>query len=335
MAWQLKVPSGSRYEMFSIPLRPEGIGRALAYTWDVLAPLPAARIDFWGKNLLHDALPGTGAYIRVLLGLAVTIACLWTLRRRAAAWTLFLVTAGGVWLSIQKETGGLRHHGHLLMAFVGASWILAWQGRSKAKAGAAGEGPPAGGEPALAYGSRPNGPKTRSPGAPLFAAVCILQFFAGAHASVMDWIYPFSGSAEAAELVRQQVPPDALVIAHRDFAGAAVAARLNRPFLYVESNTRGTHIDFNRQRERRVEASALVELTLREASQSGRTVFLLLNREPNLPNPFPVGNLVGRTRQTAIQSDEVYLLYAVAPPPGPTSAPVSVAASAPASALAR
>ena len=194
------------------------IGRAVSTIgtlWRAFVPVPTPGLHFWNSNML-DSFP----LLACILGLVIAALAFQQFRSSPKALTCWTVGAGGLLLfTYVKYLGCQRHHGHLFLAFLAASWLMAADRNRRARAD---------GGPAQGVG--------RSCG--WIYAVLIVQLLVGVYASIMDLAHPFSASQAAAAYIRDNRLDGSLIVADYDYAAVPVVGRLDRPRVYYPRSER-------------------------------------------------------------------------------------------------
>jgi hypothetical protein len=190
---------------FDWPLLQSAVGSI----WRAFVPVPIPGLHFWNTNVL-DPFP----LLAGLCGAVIAALVTWRFRSSVPALICWALGAGGVVLfSYLKNPGEQRHHGHVFLAFLAASWLLA-AGRNRA------------GEAAV-----PRPGEERLSNAGIFAILAI-QFVVGLYASAVDLVRPFSASQAAAAWIRDNRLDDRAIVADRDPITLPVLARLDHPRVY-------------------------------------------------------------------------------------------------------
>lgn len=257
---------------------------AVGTIWRAFVPVPVPGLHFWNTNVL-DPFPVLAGLCGAVIAALVT----WRFRASATALICWALGAGGVVLfSYLKHPGAQRHHGHVFLAFLAASWLLAW-GRSRS------------GEAAV-----PRPWEARLSNAGIFAVLAI-QLAVGWYASAMDLARPFSASQAAAAWIRDNRLADRVIVADRDQITLPVLARLDRPRVFFPRSRQTRRlIVWNTRRLRPLTEQAVLAAVEAEIGRPPGRVLLLtsypLKGVP--PDLQPVARF-----EPGIVSGERYYLY--------------------------
>lgn len=205
----------------------------------------------WNSTLL-DALPGlAGPLLGALLGSGFLILGVASLRRDRPLLAVFLLGAAAmlgfllfVWFGYQ------RHHGQVFLWFLACFWLLR--------------------EPRAA----PSG-ATRV----VLTVLLATQVLSCAWALARDWVHPFSNAGAAGAYLSAETGEDGLLVGSIDYAVQPIAAFVERPVYYPESDRFGTFMDWSTRR-RMVPVERAVEAALELVEERGGEVMLILTYTP-------------------------------------------------------
>lgn len=251
--------------------------RVVTSIWKSYVPVPELNANFWDTHLLESR------RLRVLISvliLFISILIFWPKR------SVFLFYCFGTLsffiFSYFKFVGYLRHNGHLFLLFMMCVVLMSCRGR--------------------------DGPKPLRGAAKGFVmAILALQIFAGAAASYLDWMHPFTAAKAAALYIKSNGYGDYLIMGDRDYTLTSLSGYLGQPVLHLSSMRFGTYITWDRRRTKELQPREIVGLANRiAAEQAGKALVVL-----NYPlTPGEAGNLVKIAEFTrSVKKDETYFLY--------------------------
>jgi hypothetical protein len=265
-ASQMAPTAGSLYDPdWRTHLDARHAAQALAAVWRGLVPLPWPGPHFWNSNLLQGARAA-----EAVLGLGLLAGGAWLFRRHAPALVTWLAGSGALLVFFYAynpypdTVAFSRHCGHFFVALLAASWL---QG----------------------HASR------------LLALLLAVHVGAAAYAAGMDVALPFSGSEEAAAIIREAGWDRMPVVADIDHATVPVASRLERAFYFPSVRAEGRPVP-----RRHVTRRVLRQEVARLQALTPGPVLLLLTYPLGDPAPFTPVAVVDRS----IVANERYWLYA-------------------------
>ena len=279
---------------------PERLPWAMSSVWRGCVPLRMAGL--WNTNFLDFAMP---AEVAVSWLLVAAVAVL-SVRRPTALVFYLLATVGVLATCVLIGPAQTRHQGQVFTVFV--LTILMWfRTRESDFLGLARRWP------------RDVWIRWRKT---FVTAILGIQVAAMALAVTDERIRPLSGAKEAAEIIRQQVPPDLPVIGDTDNAMMALAGYLDRPVYVACRQEFGTFL--KRDAKRGLEPLEGEELRRRVVAFSlaqGRDVLLVVNYTVENPETQPMQ--VGKVWATIVMDEryEVYRIPYLAGAPAPPAAP--------------
>ncbi len=197
----------------------------VASFWKSFFPVPSPRLQFWNTGLLDTG--DWGIYLQAVLAVAAAYACLKILARKT--YVFFLFAAGSVFILLFlcfKFQGYMRHYGQFYLLFIACLWL-------------SGQFPD---EEHIKLRPMPERAKQA-----FISAILIVQCAAGIYASVMDWVFPFSGSRETAAFLQKNDLQSRFMMADLDFFESG-SAYLDRGMHYLQSSRKGTFLVFDTAR---------------------------------------------------------------------------------------
>lgn len=197
---------------------------SLAFPIRGLLPIPL--FGSWNTHILDP-----WSWLQILGSVAaITFTFAAVARSRTAVVFLALGFLGLAALFSHVPWTSMRYHGHYLVLFVLAMWMaIALSGKSTRETG-----------PGASWAS------TRT--STLFTTLLAVHAAIGFAFVVQERVVPFSGSREAAEIIRRNAPPDAVVIGDIDAWMLPVSGYLGRP-IYIASRKRmGSYVTIDKER---------------------------------------------------------------------------------------
>ena len=226
---------GDSEEVFtqsSLPLINVGrLALTLTTIWTSYIPIPNLfEYKFWGTNILTEG-PAILKICALLVSLRLLYFSIAIFIQKPVALFLYLSGTFSILLfSYAKYFGSLRHHGHLFILFVACIWISN-------------------------YYTTDNFSRRFKALTKLFryqkhylTIILLIHVFVGFFAFSMDLSKPFSASKEVASFIESHSLNDTLIVS-RDFAGAPVAALLDKKIYYLDSDNFGSFIVWNKIRD--------------------------------------------------------------------------------------
>ncbi len=248
--------------------------------WRSYVPVPSIRMEFWSDNIVPNN------FVRFFLSVVLLA---FSLKLFFRARKVFLLYCFGTFSILAfsffvYNSPNLRHFGHLYVIFM-ICLVLA--------------------------GRRGSVEKLSGKIAGIFVPVILLlQFYAGAAASVMDWVNPFTAGKAAANYIKTQDLDDHVIIGDEDYVLTTLSGYLGKPVYHLSICRMATYVTWNRERQRTVEPREIVE-TANMLQTEGKKVLVALNYELE---PCEQGNLRKINQFTeSVTKDEVYYFYKVNP----------------------
>lgn len=249
--------------------------------------LPIPLFGGWNSQVLD---PWPWLQIAIGAGMAAVVIC--TVRIEATALFLFVIGMLGIGAILcHIPWVALRYHGPYFLLLVCAYWIM--QARRP--------------NPVAPTGWLPMCRSVFVTRESLFTGLLAVHAFVAMVFIAQEQVVPFSGSFEAAEIIRQSEPPDVLVVGDPDYAMISLAGCLDRPvwiasrrelgaFTRVDTRRRGTPLGPE-------ELSAAVSDRL---AAEKRDIILVTNYQVAMP--AELGMPLGATRSI---TDERYFVYRI------------------------
>lgn len=246
--------------------------------------LPVPFHGEWNTQLL-DPWPG----LQILLGGIVAVlivACLW------GCWTALVLFGVGMLgigaILCHLPWPGLRYHGAYYLILVCSYWIAEARCPSPERP-----------SPLSRFD------RLRSWRSTLFSGLLLVHAVVGIMFAVQEQLIPFSGAREAARLIKENEPPDVLVIGDPDFAMISLAGFLDRPVYIASRQEPGafTRVD-KRRRALPLSAEELSAVVSARLAAEQRDVVLVTVYPITMP--AEMGMLLGATQAV---TDERYYVY--------------------------
>jgi hypothetical protein len=246
--------------------------------------LPVPFHGEWNTQLL-DPWP----WLQILLGVALAgliVVCLQGCRTALVLFGVGMLGLGAILCHLPWTS--LRYHGPYYLILVCSYWIA--EARCPLPA------------PALPV---PRLDLVRSSRSTLFTGLLLVHAVVGLMFAVQEQLLPFSGAGDAARLIKENEPPDVLVIGDPDYAMISLAGYLDRPVYIASRQEPGafTRVD-KKRRGSRLSAEELSSVVSGRLAAERRDVVLVTNYEVIMP--AELGMLLGVTRGI---SDERYYIY--------------------------
>jgi len=250
--------------------------RVLTAIWKSYVPVPELNAHFWDTHLLESR------PLRVVVSLLILIGSMLIFIPKRNVFLFFCFGTFSLFIfSYFKFVGYLRHQGHFFIVFM-MCLILMCRG-----------------------GARPFKITSRA----FVIAILALQIFAGAAASVLGWMHPFTAAKAAARYIKTQGFDDYFIMGDRDYSLTSLSGYLGQPVFHLASMKFGTYIVWNRERTRELEPREIAAYANRVAAGQNRRALVALNY------PLPPGetrNLVKVAEFTrSVKKDETYFLYMI------------------------
>jgi len=281
--------SDSAYMSWTKEFDAEKYARTLASVWDGIIPLPRIKISYWNGNIIPDK------NLRGLLGILLMCFTMLLLARKRIPLLLF-GSSVCVILMFQyfKYIGFLRHFGHIYVMFIVCLWLdRNYNEDIEFKPGWLRNA-------AVFCWSR----KTALTA--LLTILLAIHFIAGAHASVMEWFYPFSQAKNTVKYIKQNRLDKLPILGEVDHSALSVAGYLGRPIYYARGERMGTFIIYDKKTENFITETTLIARAYDFAKNEKGNVLLVLNHKlkGDYKSIAPLEEFEG-----SIQRDENFYLY--------------------------
>ncbi len=241
---------------FVISFNKKQAQKALANPWMAFCPIPRQKITFWNTNVVRNR------GLLAILGLSVLCLSFLLLARNRDMLLLFFIS---IFLMIgfqySKYLGSMRHFGHYYVMLIVCLWLSMFYSRKR--------------QPAKLFrGFADAGSKI----APAFLGVLLtVQVVAGIEASVIEWIFPFSHSKNAAAYLETNGLAGLPMIGDKDSMTSSVAMRMRRNIYYPAEDKMGSFIVFSRDNFRKTDERMVVEKAREMSDAEHSDVVLILN----------------------------------------------------------
>ncbi len=230
----------------------------LATVWKGYVPLPRLKQCYWNSNILPGrAIPSVLA--APLLCFVISI----FLRKRVPL--VLLSSSAFLILAFQYFVfmGFLRHFGHLFIMFIVCLWLERLYGDDTSiRWGFL--------QMAADYCNRHK--------STFIGALLAIHLIAGVHASVMEWLYPFSQARNTAIYIKQNQFDNLPIVGYADYPAAAVAGYLGQQIYYANSDRAGSFLIFDGPGTTEASESTMLERAHRLAAEKKSDVLLVLNQ---------------------------------------------------------
>jgi hypothetical protein len=221
----IKPKDAAVFQGWPRPMTVSSVASALGGVWRGYVPIPGRFLHLvklkWGSNFLLDPADQT-LTLGASLSLGLLAMSAWTLRRSpmAVAWYLF-GTGLMLLLRVVVTEGALRHDGLYFLLYPACLWCGFTRGHDRT----------------------PRSSPARLPVKMerlFFTSILTIQVVAGAYAWTLHLMTPFSASKLAADFIRQQGYTNLLIIGSKEANVTPVAAYLDQPIYYPDSERYGT-----------------------------------------------------------------------------------------------
>jgi hypothetical protein len=206
--------------------------------WNSYMPIPRFETVFWESNAISylPLRPFERYMVRFVISLALFVVIVTAFMRKPRVLFFYLLGTGFVFVFYFVVVTRLRYIGHLYLIFISSLWLWEKNGNyfyfKKAylnKLCVFSE------NLLMRY---------------IVRAVLVVSFIAGISANVMDVIFPFSSSYEAAAFIKNDRRTANLPVAGSiDYIVSPIAGYLQRPVYYLDSGRLGTFIIWDKKRK--------------------------------------------------------------------------------------
>lgn len=250
--------------------------------------LPVPLFGAWDSQFL-DPWP----WSQVLVGAVILALALVTLARSRTALVFFglgIIAFGGLFANVPWRS--TRYHGHYYLLLVLALWLAGRLGRATAGHGSMGR----------------IVERIQAAAMPLFTGLLVVHVVVNAIFTLQERLVPFSGSREAARIIRENEPPDVLVIGDIDAWMTPLSGCLGRPIYVASRRKLGSFVKVDATRRwlplEPQELSAVIQERL---AAEQRDVVLVTNYPVSMPPE--VGTPLGVVDRSI--TDERYFIFRI------------------------
>ncbi|NCW26716.1 MAG: hypothetical protein EBV83_00175 [Verrucomicrobia bacterium] len=251
--------------------------------------LPIPLFGTWNSQIL-DPWPGVQIFLTLSLIVLVTT-ILWPNKKALFLFMIGMLGLGSILCHLPWTA--LRYHGSYFLLLVLAYWTLRCDvnegGGFSSRFGA------------VAW-------LRRHASALMTAMLTVHVVVAGAFL-LQEQVIPFSGSRDAAEIIRKYAPPDAPIIGDPDYLMISLSGYLGREVYIASRDEMGSFTKVDHKRRSTILSSdELARVVGEQFQKHGRDVVLLTGYEIGLPPEM--GKLLGATHSISGENYFVYLLNA-------------------------
>jgi hypothetical protein len=249
--------------------------------------LPVPLFGTWNTQIL-DPWPRLQVFLTFAI-IATMVVILW---RNKTALFLFAVGMLGIGSVLcHLPWTALRYHGPYFMVLVFAYWTL----RSRPDEGRD------------HFSSAMDTNFLRRHASALFTGLLIVHVVVSAIFLLQEQVIPFSGSKEAAEIIRKNAPPDAPIIGDPDYLMISLSGYLAREVYIASRDEIGSFTKVDRKRRgTALSSDELARVVGQQARRHRRDLVLVTGYEIGMPRE--IGSLLGSTRSVAGENYFVYLV---------------------------
>ena len=247
--------------------------------------LPIPLFGTWNSQLL-DPWP----LVQIALGASIFVVAICIFRTESTAFFLFVIGMLGLGAILcHVPWTALRYHGPYFLILVCAYWVM----ESRNPHGIA--------TTAWSPVFRSIFDKRKA----LFTGLLAIHAIAAAIFIAQEQVVPFSGSREAAEIIRKNEPPDVLVVGDPDYAMISLAGYLDRPVWIASRQELGafTKVD-KRRRGTPLGPEELGAVVSERLTAEKRDIVLVTSYPVSMPSE--IGTALGVTQSI---TDERYFIY--------------------------
>jgi len=203
------------------------LGKVITAIWKSYIPIPAIQYDFWGTNIVSSEAVQL-VFSIVLLGFFSLV-----FARKFVALCLYVCGTLAILSIVYVKffgVGTLRHYGHLFILLIACLWISTYYPDRKTT---------------WKVLNRLSNFCSRHKDKAIIG-IFIAQLIAGIIAGGFDLFYPFSGSKETANFIKNHRMENMLMMGNSHVATRAVAGYLNREIYCPQIILRGSLADSNK-----------------------------------------------------------------------------------------
>lgn len=269
----------------------------LPSVWQSYIPIPNFfDYNFWNTNIFIQNDNSKLILVCVcLLSLVLLISAIAIFNEKPVVLFAYTFgTCGLLWFAYEKFFGSLRHHGHLFVLFIACVWISTFYHRSNHS---------------IIYPINGLSKFLSDRKNKYISFLLCIHFLTGIYAYSMDLIYPFSASKEVVEFIDRQQLKNTLIIGSQDNEVSPIAALLNKPIYYLESDKFGSFINWNKKKKLDFEAVAPAKIS-RLIKQNHKSALLILSYKLDVKIPELHITEIYNSSQSIVPG-ETYYLYQV------------------------
>jgi len=247
------------------------MGRAFTIIWKAYVPIPKPRLHFWGTNIVRKNL------LQFVLSLVFFCYFFFLFIRKPAILFLYSVgTLGIVAVSYSKFYGYIRQHGHLFILLVACLWLSPYYPHKELR---------------IQFINKLSSFCSRHRDK-VIVFIFTMQLIAGAFASGVDLLYPFSGGKKTADFIRDNNLQDMFLIGD-DESAITVVGYLNKKIYYIRGNRIGSFEVWDKNRvavwkkKQKLNNREILSIAEDQMKRHKKDVLLILNYIPVVSNPGP------------------------------------------------
>lgn len=247
---------------------------------------PVPLFGSWNSQIL-DPWP----WVQGAMSVSLIVLLCFMLRRSKTALVFFafcLIALGGMFLF--AVYGQMRHHGHYFVLVVLALWLALRLGPANSGKGIT---------LASWSGSLPS---------MVFTGILFVHLAAGAIFVLQEQLVPFSGSKEAARIIKSNAPEDALVIGDIDAWMGPLSGYLGRPIYVASRRELGSYVVVDQKRRWNPLSPEELSAVVSECLQRERRDVILVT---NYPISMPANMGVSLGAATASSCGEQYFIFRI------------------------
>ncbi len=264
--------------------------------WRGMIPIPHFGLHFWNTNIVmpvqNTESLSTTQYVSIgiaigLVGLFILYSCLLLVKRRVLL-GLYLGAASVLFLLFYTTYyGAVRHYGFFFILFICIVWLRSF------------------------YPEREDGLSVRSEKMykavnrifpPFFTVLLSVHFVCGIYAYYADFNEPFMTSKDVSDYLKTSQLDRLPISVDFDYAMTPIAIYLNRHLYYPRSDTVGTYVVMNTDRQA-IDQSEVVRRSLAHLGGEG---VMLLNYRLDNPSCFELRKVF---EKSLAYQDTVYIYY--------------------------
>lgn len=251
--------------------------------------LPAPLFGIWNSQIL-DPWPTVQIFLTFVLTAAI-VAILWRNKTALFLFAIGMLGLGSVLCHLPWTA--LRYHGPYFLLLIFAYWTLR-SGPVKEGDGTAGAWP---------------ANWLRRHASALLTVLLTVHVVVSATFLLQEQLIPFSGSKDAAEIIRKSAPPDAPIIGDPDYLMISLSGYLGREVYIASRDELGSFTKVDQKRRPTIlSPNELSRVVSQQAQKHRRDLVLVTGYEIQMPSEM--GKLLGATRGVTGENYFVYLVKA-------------------------